>query len=218
VNPGLPPVPEPPHDPKSILLNARTGFRPMSPVPGQPAVVSDPRCGALVLPTSPAAQRHFTEPSGSLGGVRPPSNVAMAPDGSIRLLDRARLTLRTFDPCTCAFVDVPCFGGEGTGPRELRDPGGIAIGGTWLYVCDTGNERVSVCSLRGYALRGHLRPPRAERPWRPARYTGSMRTAVVIGRGRYRRLQTRSPPIATAGSTWSRCARVSVCWTKTASR
>lgn len=190
MNPGFPAPPQPPHDPYSLLLNGRIGFQQTNSAPGDLPVVLDPECCALVLPPTPAAARSFSEPSGSLGGLRPPSNVALGSDGSIYLLDRAASRVRRFDPCACAFVDVPCIAGEGGHARQLRNPGGIAVACGNLYVCDTGleavsvsgecesqttadarvqreNHRISVFALHGFALRGHLMPPISERPWRP---------------------------------------------------
>jgi phage tail-like protein len=193
MTPGLPRPPEPPHDPRSLLLNGAIGFRQQPPAPTERMAAVDPECCAVTLPRVQAALRHLAEPSGSLGGVRPPSNVALGPDGGIYLLDRVQVELKRFDPCDCAFKTVPCFGGPGGRPRQLRNPGGIAIACGNLYVCDTGvevappagacdpiahqaaldiriarqNHRVSVFALKGFALRGHLMPPPDERPWRP---------------------------------------------------
>lgn len=175
MTPSLPRIPGPPHDPRSLLLNGIIGFRAIAPAPGQRAAAVDPACCALALPRLPAALRDLAESSGSLGGVRLPSNVALGPDGGVYLLDRARVELKRFDPCTCRFAKVPCLG-EGGGARELRNPGGIAIACSNLYVCDTGsdqapldaeNHRVSVFALKGFALRGHLMPPPSKRPWNP---------------------------------------------------
>lgn len=184
----LPRLPAPPHDPRSILLNARLGFRALPPAAGERSAVVDPDLCALTLPVLASTARQLTEQSGSFGGLRPPANVGVGPDGSIYLLDRSRLVLRRFDPCTCAFVDVPCFGGQGGQARQLRNPGGIAVACGNLYVCDSGldepssdecaeaaertrlsreNHRVSVFALKGFALRGHLVPPAAKRPWLP---------------------------------------------------
>lgn len=190
MNPGLLPPPGPPHDPRSILLNGRTGFSQIPPGPGVVSAVTDAECCAITLPLLASAARDLAESSGSLGGIRPPSNVALGPDDGIFLLDRATATLRRFDPCTCAFTKVPCLGGVGGGPRQVRSPGGIVIARGDLYICDTGieaaapadpcgdqatldlraqkqNHRVSVFSLRGFALRGHLKPPPDQPLWRP---------------------------------------------------
>jgi phage tail-like protein len=164
---GLPRVPEPPHDPRSLLLNGRLGFRPIAPAPGQLATEIDPDRCSLVLPPAAAAARELAEASGSLGGLRPPSNVALGPDGSIYLLDRTDAHLKRFDPCTCRFERVPCLGGAGSGAREFCNPGGIAIACGNVYICDTDNHRVSVLTLRGFAIRGFLTPPRSKQPWKP---------------------------------------------------
>ena len=189
MTPGLPSPPEPPHDPRSILLNGRVGFRQAA--SGAEAAVVDPTSCAMMLPRLPSALRDLAEATGSLGGIRPPANVALGPD-SLYLLDRTHAQLKLFDRCECRFVPVPCLGGEGRGPRQFRNPGDIAIACGNVYVADTGvekappgqscsavpqdvedatirgeNHRVSVFSLKGFALRGHLVPPPEERPWRP---------------------------------------------------
>jgi phage tail-like protein len=189
MNLGLPRPPEPPHDPRSIMLNGAIGFRQRPPAAGLPAAI-EPDCCALVLPRVPAVLRDLAEPTGSLGGLRPPSNVALGPDGGIYLLDRTKVELKRFDPCECTFVKVPCLGGIGAGARQLSNPGDITIACGNLYVCDTGleaatpaeqceiqatldakiraeNHRVSVFALKGFVLRGHLLPPPDKRPWRP---------------------------------------------------
>jgi hypothetical protein len=183
-----PPIPQPPNDPTSLLLNGQVGWRAQR-LDGVAVNAAD---GALMLPISSADARALTEPSGSFGGLRPPGNVAIGPDGSTYLLDRAKLALRRFDPCTCEFETIPCIGGEGGGGREWRDPHGIEVCGADLYVCDTGltddaassdpcidaaslrarlraeNHRVSVFALKAFVLRGHLQPPRSHYPyWEP---------------------------------------------------
>jgi phage tail-like protein len=183
----LPPLPEPPHDPSSLLLDAHVGWH----VQATAGVELAPCGGALTLSLRPEAQRSLTEDSGSFGSLVPPDNVAIAPDCSVFLLDRGALALLRFDSCCCRFERVPCVGGRGGRPRALRNPHGIAICGDTLYVCDSGfdgltasgpdphrnalrerirreNHRVSVFALDGYSLRAHLRPPRARYPhWRP---------------------------------------------------
>jgi phage tail-like protein len=164
----LPPIPRPPHDPTSLLCNARLGW---------PLLDADRTAvehGAVTLERAPGSLRWLTEPSGSFGGLRPPANVAVAGD-AIWLLDAARLELFRFDPCACRFELVPCFGGHGGGPRELRTPGGIAVAGNRLFVCDAGNGRLGAFVLPTLALAGHWvpSPPMA---WQP---TG----VAVDGRG-----------------------------------
>jgi len=164
----LPPIPRPPHDPTSLLLNGRLGWRALPggfidlnySIPDQ----------SLALALHPASRRSLSEPSGSFGGLALPTGVALGPDGSLYLLDPKSLALKRFDPCCCRFEDVPCFGGKGSAPRQLLEPHGIGICNGNLYVCDTGNHRLGVFSLRGFGLRAYLAPPRSvdlANPWQP---------------------------------------------------
>jgi phage tail-like protein len=169
--PRMPHIPAPPFEPTSLLLDARTGWH------VHPSAWDGVEAGqdcTLRLSPDPASARTFTEPSGSFGGLVPPSHVAIGPDGMAWLLDRAHHLLKRFDPCRCLFTDVACIGGEGGGAREWRNPGGIAVGCGKLYVCDTGtdeypkqNRRVGVFSLNGLALYAHL-VPLGVAGWRPA--------------------------------------------------
>jgi phage tail-like protein len=171
-----------------MLLNARVGWQ-AAELDGVEAARCD---GSLRLSLRPEAAPAFADPSGSFGGLQSPDNVAIGPDCGVYLLERRSLSLLRFDPCCCRFEKVPCFGGRGGEPRQLRRPRGITICGNTLYVCDTGldgrtqtgtdarrnvlrarirheNHRVSIYSLDGYSLRGHLRPPAARFPrWRPS--------------------------------------------------
>lgn len=147
-----PPVPEPPDDPRSLLLDSRTGWRGAS-----FDHVVESACGALVLaPTNP---RSVAEPSGSFGGLTPPRNVALVGDRDIYLLDPKTLRLKRFDACECRFDIVPCIGGMGPGPRQFGEARGIGICSGSLYLCDMANHRVAIFALRGLALRGFLAPP-----------------------------------------------------------
>ena len=116
----LPPIPRPPHDPTSLLLNWRVGWR-----AAELQQLSAER--SLVMALSPDTQRSLTESSGSFGGLTPPGNVALGPDNGIYLLDAENAQLKRFDPCECRFMPVPCFGGTGSGPRQLKIPHGIAV-------------------------------------------------------------------------------------------
>ena len=153
------------HDPLSILLNGPLGFRAARPPNPLRPVIEDPECCALALPPAAATARTMDEPSGSLGGVRPPANVALGPDGDIYLLDRSRLLIKRFDRCRCRFEPVPCLGGEGPEPRQMFEPGGMAIGCGRIYFAQ--RDRVTVLALKGFGLLGDLLPPPAQRPWAP---------------------------------------------------
>jgi phage tail-like protein len=152
--PFLPVIHHPPHDPTSLLLNARAGWR----IATLDGVEFRPD-GNLTLAVLPGLRRSFGEPGGSLGGLTLPANTALGPDGGLFLLDPDGPALKRFDPCDCRFEAIPCFGETGGGPRQLLDPHGIGICSGNLFVCDTGNHRVGVFSLRGFALRGHWAPP-----------------------------------------------------------
>lgn len=163
--PFLPPLPRLPHDPLSWLLDGRAGWRDGT----LQNLEREPSQQSLQLAIKPATLRSFGEPSGSLGGLTLPYNVALGPDGSVYLLDRETASLKRFDPCTCSFEQVPCVGGVGAEARQLRAPNGIAICAGNLYICDTGNRRVSVFSLHGFGLRAHWRPadPAIASRWQP---------------------------------------------------
>jgi phage tail-like protein len=151
----LPPIPQPPHDPMSWLLDGRTGWRESK---LDKISVLRPQ-GSLALSPAPGSTRSLAEDSGSFGGLTTPANVAAGPDGSIYLLDAAQVELKRFDACDCRFYVVPCFAGHGSEPRQLSAPHGIAIRSGNLFVCDTGNNRLSVFALPGLVLRAHWRPP-----------------------------------------------------------
>lgn len=151
----LPPVPRPPHDPTWLLLDGRAGWRASL---LEKVEVSTGGAG-LALSPLPESLRALDEPSGSFGGLVPPSNVACAGEGHVYLLDPKAAVLKLFDPCECRFVRLPCTGGAGAGARQLKDAHGIGIHGGDLFICDTGNRRLSVYALRGFALRGFWSPP-----------------------------------------------------------
>jgi phage tail-like protein len=186
----LPPIPQPPHDPTSWLLNGRVGWRAAKWDPNQiEQLVLDQ---SLVLALAPESKRSLTEASGSFGGLTLPGNVALGPDGSIYLLDPDKAQLKRFDPCECKFLPVPCFGGVGSGPRQLHDPHGIGICSGNLFVCDTGNHRLSVFALRGFVLRGHWQPPavayqppdaQLTNPWEPYGLAFDQRGGVYVTDG-----------------------------------
>ncbi len=177
---NMPALPVPPNDPNSLLLNLRVGWKAQA----FDGVELTPCDGALVLSLQPDAQRTFVEPSGSFGGIVAPYNMAVADDGSIFLLDRCDLELKRFDPCSCRVVRVPCLGGRhrrshadnpsccgarrpngscvdghGGGPREIRNPRGIAIRGDTLYVCDSGFDGLTASGPEPHrnALRARIR-------------------------------------------------------------
>ena len=172
----LPPVPRPPHDPLTIVLDARVGW--------QLASVSNveiaPADQTIALAPAPHGARALAADDGSFGGLVPPDNVALGPQCTVLLLDREHVVLKRFDPCTCTFVTVPCIAGEGSEPRKLHDPGGMIAACGNLYVCDSGNARVQVFSLRGLALRAIWSAPTAA-PWRPVAVAADASGRIYVG-------------------------------------
>ncbi len=160
----LPPIPAPPHDPTSLLADRRIGWPILE---SSDALLTD---GSLTLAASPGALRALTEASGSFGGLRTPANVAWFA-GDLWLLDDDRAVLTRFDPCTCSFEPVPCFGGRGSAPRQLAGLGGIAVTNRRLYVSDTGNARLAVYAIPSMGLAALWKPPGT---WKPA--------GVAVGR------------------------------------
>ncbi len=152
----LPPLPKPPHDPTSFLLNSRVGWSEANGLAPELEITAG---GTLALASLPGTRRTLVEPHGSFGGLTPPGNVALGPEGDIYLLDCVSHTLKRFDPCECRFDTVPMLGGCGTDARQFFDPAGITIYRGNVYVCDTGNHRVSIFSLKGFALRAVWRLP-----------------------------------------------------------
>src|SRR5690242_4514006 len=164
-NSFIPSLPQPPHDPLSWLLNTRVGWHEanLTNVELSAAPVG------LALAPDPNTIPSLTEPGGSFGGLTTPANVAIGPDGTIFLLDATTAQLKVFDSCECVFKPVPCFGGAGSGPRELLDPHGIGICSSNLFVCNTGNHRLDVFSLNSFALRAMWKPPASKvtNDWEP---------------------------------------------------
>ena len=174
----LPHIAKPPHDPTSLLLNGRAGWL-IAKLDQVEVTLPEKR---LALALLPSVARSLTEPSGSFGGLVLPGNSAFDRGGGLYLLDLASLALKHFDGCTCAFVTIPCFGGGGSGARQLQNPHGIGICGNNLFVCDTDNHRLSVFALANYGLRGQWSPPRAEQPvpWTPYAVAFDSRRRVYV--------------------------------------
>lgn len=174
----LPPVPRPPHDPTQITLDPVRGWRTSL---LESALVS-PRDGALMLDLT-AGARALDEPSGSFGGLVPPSWVTVSECGDIWLLDRDTGTLAKFDDCDCRFVRIPHTGGIGTGARQFHDPRALVASCGNLVVVDTGHARLSVFSQRGYALREHVEPPASAQaqPWQPVCIAADSHGHLYVG-------------------------------------
>ncbi len=175
----LPAVPAPPHDPYSIVLDWRAGWRMSDNVAN---VELSPLDNALVLKPAPGGTAALANPFGTFGGLVLPDNVVFGPDQLLLLLDRKRTRLLRFDPCDCVFVPLPCIAGKGTRPRELENPGAMVVSCGNLYICDTGNKRVQVFGLRGLPLRAIWQQPvTLPQPWMPVAAAADRRARIYIG-------------------------------------
>jgi phage tail-like protein len=175
----LPPIPAPPHDPYSIVLDWRAGWRMSEAVTN---LELSPLDNALVLQPAPSGTGLLADDSGTFGGLVLPDNVVFGPDRILLLLDRKRARLLRFDPCECAFVPLSCIAGKGSKPRQLLNPGGMVATCGNLYICDTGNKRVQVFGLRGLPLRAIWQQPVVlPNPWLPVAAAADQRGHVFIG-------------------------------------
>ncbi len=176
----LPPVPKPPHDPAAWLLNFRAGWRGLK---LENVEINHIKEGLTLKPLF-GSGRLLAEPGGSFGGLVLPPHVAVAQDGSIYLLDQKNGCLKRFDPCLCRFDIVPCTGGLGDKPRQFRDPGGIGICGGNVFICDAGNSRVQIFSLKGFVLRSIWRRPpsnKVSQEWQPTSIAFDQYGRVLVG-------------------------------------
>jgi len=79
-----------------------------------------------------------------------PRNVALAPDGSLYVVDTNNHRIQKFD---AAGNFVLAFGSQGAGPGQFQEPWGIAVdaAGT-VYVADTWNHRIQKFDAEGKFL------------------------------------------------------------------
>ena len=109
---------------------------------------------ALSLARLPGSGRPLIDAEGTFGGFQSAIGVAVDSQDRVCILDEQSCLVKRFDRCQRKFVRLPCIGGEGSQPRQLRSPHGLAISRTDnLYIADTGNRRVQIFSLKGLALR-----------------------------------------------------------------
>ena len=164
------PPPGPPDDPTWMILRGRDGW-PVAAVDRPRRVAARLRAGAQEPARRPCA---LADPSGRFGGLTPPPNVALAPDGTVvapRYRARQAAPLRRL---RLRFVDVPCTGGIGHGARQLVTPVALAARGRDILVLDGGADpapgRVLAFASHGFALRAVWLPPKGAvaQPWQPS--------------------------------------------------
>jgi phage tail-like protein len=160
----LSPLFGPPNDPTWLLLSPWQGWR------LSPASQGVEAKTALTLAVVPGTGRTLAEPSGSFGGLVPPGNVAVRPDGTVVLLDGVRGRFRIFGVCACRFVDLPCRLAPRASPGAPDDTPRITIRGNDLYVCDWAGNRILVLALPSLTLRRLWSLPASTtlpNPWQP---------------------------------------------------
>lgn len=177
MNPRLPARPGPPHDPLSYLLNGQAGWRIAAHSPTLELAPS----GELAL--GPLGGYPPWEPGLTFGGNILPPWATLTQQGDLLLLESATSLLRCFDRCDCVFNVAPGTGGIGAGPRQWKNPGALGAFGETLFVADTGNARVAVFTLLGFALRGFWMPPpgaNLAHPWQPERLAFDARGRLYV--------------------------------------
>jgi phage tail-like protein len=117
------------------------------------------------LPSPPVLLK---DPAGTFGGLETPTGVAVAADGTIYVSDLTNDLIFAIRRCGASDPTIEylrCLGGKGKGPREFREPRGLAVSTTGdLYVADSLNNRIQVFALRGSVLRT-IWSGRFKNPW-----------------------------------------------------
>ncbi len=158
------------------LLDHRAGWRDAELSPT--LEVDD--CGRLSLRHRPDSGRPLVDAAGSFGGFARPTGLTVDRDGRVYVLDRGTHQVARYDTCSCRFEILPCLGGPGSEPRQLRDPRGLLITCDGdLIVADTGNHRLQVFALKGLTLR------RIQGPYRVRRGQGEVRLEPISGSGEF---------------------------------
>jgi len=148
-----------------FLLDARAGWREAR----LDRVIFAEDQAELRLRALPGTARPLIDAAGSFGGLALPTGLAVDAENQIYILDCRLHVVKRYNPCTESFETLPCLGGPGSAPRQLRDPQGLAISCRGdLYIADTGNRRVQIFALKGLPLRqiwGPRQIIRAEADW-----------------------------------------------------
>ena len=130
--------------------------------------------GAIRLRPLPGAPQPFTDASGAFGGLADPIGVAVGPDGTVVILDRAGTRILRYDPCAATFGPLPCLFDTFTLARA-RDVAITCCGD--VVVTDTGNRRVLILFGTGVAVRHVVKGPDPDwEPWGVAAW----RSGIVV--------------------------------------
>lgn len=109
--------------------------------------------GALTLARVPKLEGTITTlpPITAFSG---PMGVGVDTGGNLYIADPANHRILRWDACSGETMPLPCFGGEGSLPGQLREPRGVLVGPRGaLYVADSGNHRIQIIDLRTLQLR-----------------------------------------------------------------
>ena len=76
-------------------------------------------------------------------------------NGNLYIADPVNHRILYRDACTGTVNPLPCLGGEGSLPSQLRTPRGLLVGvRSILYILDSGNHRIQLVDLQTQQLRG----------------------------------------------------------------
>lgn len=178
--PYLPPVARPPHDPRTLSLDARHGWHPAAnPLLSERTTV-DPETGGLELAPLAGTGRLLAEPSGSFGGLAWPDHVAPLPDGALALLDREAHRLLVLDRCACTFGPWPCL--RDNDARLPPQVSAIALVCGQLLLLAPSLHRIIVLNASTGALRGAWAGARVVggQPWTPSDAVATCDRRVLV--------------------------------------
>ncbi len=83
-------------------------------------------------------------------GFYGPRDIEFGPDKRLYIVDQGRVRIVRFDPSNESYSE---WGGSGTGDGQFTESTGIAIGGGFILVADTGNNRIQVFDMNGVFVR-----------------------------------------------------------------
>jgi len=155
----LPPVPAPPHDPLFTRLCPRTGWQISS-------SDSVDFTAELRLGRRQETDLRLADTSGTFAGLALPTGYAMTPEGRSLRSDSDTSTLQQWNACSGRYEVIPCTGGSVSDPRNLLRPRGLAVHCGRLFVCDSGNQRISVFLAGSFHFSGHWTLP-DQAAWEP---------------------------------------------------
>jgi phage tail-like protein len=115
--------------------------------------------GAITLAPVPqveAAVAELLPPAIELTGA---ASLDADAQGNLYFADPTRHQIWRWDVCTGESAPLPCFGGEGSLPGQLRVPRGVLVSQRSLYVADSGNHRIQIIDLHSLQLRDIVGQP-----------------------------------------------------------